>query len=130
MSKHAVYDVGDGSVVIEGRADEFSKEWRAAPLHDRLVMPDGRPAVRQATELGPILFMMYPAAWDRLKKLPRGRLIICNRTKLCELCGTELRMVRELETMWCFRCPSCRSVESHSKDLVGGTLGAGEKEKV
>jgi hypothetical protein len=36
---------------------------------------------------------------------------------------------REYENVWTFRCEVCKSVEAWGKDVVGGTQGAGEREK-
>jgi len=130
MSKaRAGYMLADGAMVVEGRADEFSKEWRAAAPEDRVVLEDKRPAVRHRVEEGTLYFTPHPEAWERLKRLPRGRLVVSGKTRLCEFCSTELRVSREFHDVWSFVCPSCKSTEVHGKRLVGGTLGAGEKEQ-
>lgn len=108
----------DGVPVIEGRADEFSREWRVATRDDRVMLPDKRPAVICHTEFGDLYFTMHPEAWDRLKRLPRDRPIIANRTRLCEFCSTELRCWKDDRDVWYFKCPSCKSTELHSKSLI------------
>jgi predicted acyl esterase len=115
---HRLTQYEDGTPLLEGRADEFSREWRAADVRDRLVLKDKRPAVRQQTELGVLYFTMHPEAWDRLKRLPRGRPMIANNRKLCEFCGTELRIVKEDHDVYMFKCTSCHSSEVHSKNLL------------
>ena len=119
----------DGSLLIEGRADHFSQLWKAAPIANRVVLEDKRPAVRQVTEQGVTFTTIHPYSWEVLRRLPRNRAILHSRTKLCEFCSAELKVSKEYETVWCFTCPVCKSVETHSKQMIGGTVGAGEKEK-
>ena len=119
----------DGSLLIEGRADHFSQLWKAAPVASRVVLPDGRPAVREVKMEGVTYTTIHGRAWEVLRVLPRNRAILHSRTKLCEFCSTELKVSKEYETVWCFTCPVCKSVETHSKQMIGGTLGAGTKEK-
>lgn len=115
---HTLSGAFDGMPVIEGRADEFSREWRAADRKDRIVLPDKRPAVLCHNELGDLVFTIHPEAWDRLKRLPRDRRIIANRRRLCEFCGSELRCWKDDREFWYFHCRSCTSTELHSKNLV------------
>jgi len=130
MSKQRVgYMLADNIMVIEGRADEFSREWRAAAPQDRVVLDDKRPAVRHRMSEGTLYFTPHPEAWERMKRLPRGRLIVAGRTRLCEFCSSEMRVAREYHDVWTFVCPSCKSSEVQSKALVGGTRGAGEQER-
>lgn len=114
---HSLTGAIDGLPVIEGRADEFSREWRAADRCDRVVLPDKRPAVLCHTELGDLFFTIHPEAWDRMRRLPRNRAIIANRTRLCEFCSSELRCWKDDREFWYFHCPSCTSTEIHSKNL-------------
>lgn len=118
MNKYRLTQYEDGTPVLEGRADEFSREWRAADQTDRIVLRDKRPAVRQQTELGTLYFTMHPEAWDRLKRLPRNRPMIVGGRKLCEFCGTELKVSKEDADVYCFKCPSCQSSEIHSRSLI------------
>ena len=57
---HSLTGAIDGLPVIEGRADEFSREWRAADRRDRFVLPDKRPAGLCHTELGDLFFTIHP----------------------------------------------------------------------
>ncbi len=120
----------DGTILIEGRADHFSDAWKQAQRKDRLILDDGRPAVRKLHDDGRIVITtVHPNAWDILKQLPRSR-TAPSKTRLCEWCGSELKVTREMEQYWVFHCPSCQSAETWDKGIVGGTAGAGEKEKV
>jgi hypothetical protein len=119
----------DGSLLIECRADQFTEAWKAALQTERVVLQDGRPAVRRANTLGITFTTIHPHAWEILRKLPRNRPKVANKIRLCEWCGYTLKVSREYEDVWCFTCDRCRSSEVHSKLLVGGTIGAGEREK-
>ena len=124
-----VTNLPDGSVLYEGRADHFSQEWNVAPTKDKVVLPDGRPAVRWQKESGQTAYTtILPYLWSILKTLPRDRQMVKNRVKLCEACGAELKMVKETEQCWSFACDKCKSVEVHGKDFLGGTIGQGLKE--
>lgn len=124
----------DDSYLVETRLDYFLDRWKTAPRKDRIVLGDRRPAVRNATEEGVTLVTIHPEAWERVRLhieplLKQQQLVHPSRARLCELCGTELKVKRELHDCWVFHCPSCDTAEIHSKYLVGGTQGAGEKEK-
>ena len=119
----------DGSLLVEVRGDHFTTAYRAAHVSQRVVLPDGRPAVREAKPDGVTYTTIHGKAWEILKTLPRNRPLIQNKVKLCEACGAELKVSREYEGCWCFTCPKCKSVETHDKRLIGGTWGQGEKEK-
>jgi len=119
----------DGSLMIECRADQFSAEYKAAPIHERVVLDDRRPAVRKVTDQGITYTTIHPYIWEVLKALPRNRPMVQNKIKLCQGCGSEMKVSREYEGCWCFTCDKCKSVETHDKRLIGGTFGAGEKEK-
>lgn len=125
----------DNSWLIETRLDHFLDKWRVAALRDKLVLDDKRPAVRTHDDQGISLTTIHPEAWDRVRAvikplLKQGELIHPNKKRLCELCGHELKVVRELHDTWVFHCPSCETNELHAKAIVGGTMGAGEKEKL
>lgn len=126
----------DGSLLIEGRVDYFLDAWRMAPQSDRLVLSDLRPAVRRRDPDGSETYLtIHQEAWQFLRrsikdKLAAGELRHPNRSRLCQLCACELRLDRELEQNWVFHCPACHTVEIHDKTIIGGTRGAGEKEKV
>ena len=119
----------DGALLVEDRGDQFTRAWKSARRDEKVVLTDGRPAVRKQTDLGVMYLTIHQHAWDLLKQLPRNRPMIHNRVKLCEWCGNELRMAREMEGYWIFKCTRCTSSEIHDKRLIGGTRGAGEHEK-
>ena len=50
------------------------------------------------------------------------------RTRLCEACGTAMRLTHEWSEVWTFACERCHSAEIWGKDVVGGTRGAGTRE--
>jgi hypothetical protein len=125
----------DGSLLVETRVDYFLDLWRTTDHANRLVLEDRRPAVRRQDDHGPTILTIHPAAWEPLRAritqlLAAGKLTHPSRKRLCECCATELTLVRELDSSWVFRCEACRSAEIHSKTIVGGTVGAGEKEKL
>jgi hypothetical protein len=119
----------DGSLLIECRGDQFTQAWQVALQPEKVLMSDGRPAVRKETALGTTFTTIHRHAWDILKGLPRNRPMVSGKIRLCEWCGGEMKVSREYESCWCFVCPRCKSSEIHSKHLVGGTVGGGEKEK-
>lgn len=125
----------DDSWLVETRLDYFLDRWKTAALKDRLVLDDHRPAVRSTTEEGVSLVTIHPEAWERVRAtikplLKHGELKHPNKKRLCEFCGSELKVKRELEDTWVFACPSCDTFELHAKSIVGGTRGSGEKEKL
>ena len=125
----------DGSWLVEGRLDHFLEKWKVAARADRLVLDDHRPAVRTHDDQGISLTTIHPEAWDRVRAiikplLHQGELVHPNKKRLCELCGSELKVVRELHDCWVFHCASCETNEIHAKALVGGQSGAGKKEKM
>ena len=124
----------DGSWLIEGRLDHFLEKWKTATVHEKVVLPDKRPAVLSVSDEGLSVVTIHPEAWDRVRAkveplLQAGGLTHPHRTRLCEFCGTELKLKREMNDCWVFWCTSCETAEIQSKRLVGGTLGQGEKEK-
>ena len=62
--------------------------------------------------------------------LKQGKLTHPSKRRLCEFCGSDLKVTKELHDSWVFRCTSCESHEIYAKALVGGTIGAGEPEKL
>lgn len=125
----------DGSLLVETRLDRFLEKWKVAALRDRLVLDDHRPAVRTEDDQGMTLTTVHPEAWDRVRAiikplLKQGELKHPNKQRLCEFCGSELKIKRELHDCWIFHCPSCETNEIHAKALVGGTRGAGDAEKL
>lgn len=125
----------DESWLVETRLDYFLDRWKTSAMADRLVLDDQRPAVRSTSPEGVSLITIHPDAWDRVRAhikplLKQGELVHPNKKRLCEFCGSELKVKREMTDAWVFHCPACQTSEIHGKNLVGGTLGAGEKEKV
>lgn len=123
----------DGSVLVEVRGQEFSEAWRTANDAAKVVLQDRRPAVRRISANGTQYITLHRMAWATLKgnmaNLPVGQARIRNRVKLCDWCGAELKIIKELTNCWSFQCPKCNSVEVHDKLIIGGTQGQGEKEK-
>jgi len=125
----------DDSWLIETRLDYFLEKWKVAALKDRLVLDDQRPAVRSTTDEGVSLTTIHPEAWMRVRAtikplLKQQELKHPSRGRLCEFCGSELKMVREMTDAWVFNCVACHTSEIHGKNLVGGTQGAGIAEKL
>lgn len=121
-----------GSPAFCLRWTDFLKEWRTADHADKCVLPDGRPAVRRDGDPRPTYTTVSMPFWDILRhklKAAYAARPAPKRVRLCAGCLTEMEVARELAEVWTFRCKRCRSVEIHSKRIVGGTLGAGETEK-
>lgn len=115
--------------LIECRADQFGQAMRVAPRTARCVLTDGRPALMERDEWGQLRYLtIHPYAWSILKRSAADR-ARSTRIKRCEFCRSDMRVEREYETSWTFSCPACKSIEVHDKRFVGGTRGAGEKEK-
>lgn len=125
----------DGVLVVETRLDHFLEKWKVAPLRDKMALDDGRPAVRTVDDQGINLTTIHPEMWGRVRAiikplLKKAELDHPSRGRMCELCGMTLKLVRELSDTWVFYCDACHTGEVHGKNIVGGTVGAGEKEKV
>jgi hypothetical protein len=124
----------DGSWLIEGRLDHFLEKWKHAQMGCKVVLPDKRPAVLCMSDEGLSVVTIHPEAWERVRAkveplLKAGSLQHPHRQRLCEFCGTELKLKREMNDCWVFWCTSCETAEIQAKRLVGGTLGQGETEK-
>lgn len=137
------YRLPTGELVFEDRADHIRNLWlkvragKAKGVCTKLY--DGRPAIRRTIQdFGEDVayYTFNPVTWETIQRRLKSRLRDVEawepppRTKLCEACAAELAVVRELEGVWIFRCPLCNSVETHSKALVGGQIGAGERERI
>src|SRR6266850_423567 len=115
----------DGALLVETRLDHFLEKWKLASRFNRLVLDDKRPAVRSVDDQGVSLTTLHPEAWVRVRAvikslLQQGELKHPTKQRLCEFCGSELKVVRELHDTWVFHCPSCETNEIHAKALVGG----------
>lgn len=124
----------DGTLLVELTGKQFTEMWRQAPHAHRLVMDDRRPAVRKVEEDGITLYTIHAMLWEILRDLPRGQAKVQNRVVRCDACGSDMTVAREYDGggksagCWCFKCPKCASTEIWSKEILGGTKGAGEKE--
>jgi len=121
-------------VLMEVRLDEFFTEWQITARRCKVVLDDRRPAIyRPDGEFGPAYVTLPVELWERtrrrIKELMRNGWVAPSRTRLCEACGAELKVGLEYDKVWVFKCPVCDSVEIHGKNFVGGTIGAGIKEK-
>ena len=127
----------DGGLMFAIRWDLFAQEWRTATPKERVVLNDGRPAIRreptEGDEDGETTYTtLVPALWDEINKRQKEAFAIHPpppRTRFCQACRAELKVAREYEAVWCFSCPRCGSAETWGKDVLGGSIGAGEKEK-
>lgn len=125
----------DGSTVISMSFTEWGKIFGAAADEEKVVLEDGRPAVRREPmmrDLPATYVTLHHAAWDELTRAERRyhREFLSqpqpSRSRLCSACGAELKVKREWHRMWGFYCPRCQSPELLGKDLYGGTIGQGE----
>ena len=129
----------DGGLMFAVRWDVFARDWRTASAKERVVLNDGRPAIRREPsadeENGEVTYTtLPPALWDRIKSRQKDAFAMNPpppRTRLCQACCAELRVAREYGSVWTFRCPACGRSETWGKDQpgIGGTWGAGEREK-
>lgn len=124
----------DGSTLIELTGKQFTEKYREADRNERVVMDDRRPAVRRQTELGVTYYTILGRLWEILKGLPRGTPKVQNKVMYCDACGAPMQVTHEYDGggqgagFWTFACDRCKSSEIWSKDTVGGSRGAGEKE--
>ena len=132
---HVLVEKYQGCRVFSGRWDEFLRQWNAAPQANRVVLPDKRPAVRRPPDEGedkPSYVTVHPLVWEDIRPRLEQRMALRvhpRRARLCQACGAEMRVSKEYEQVWAMVCTVCKSVEAWGKDIVGGTPGAGEKEK-
>ena len=124
--------LGDWTLVTD-RWDLLVANWKRAPMSKRIVLTDGRPAV--LSKDGSVVSTVPMPVWrEQRKKLTRTEdfhLIgsSSKRQRLCEGCNAPLTVSREYTHAWTFSCPVCKSVEVHTKDRAGGTIGQGGVEK-
>lgn len=127
----------DGGLLFNERWDRFSVQWRTSAPHERVILDDGRPAIRREPNPiepdGEVTYVTLASAlWDTIKKRQKAAFAMeppPPRTRLCQACRAEMKVSREYEAVWCFRCEACGSSETWGKDVLGGTQGSGEKEK-
>ena len=125
----------DRSLVFCCTWREFLQAWRQADQAHRVVLPDGRPAARTdgEGEVPPSYTSLHPHVWPVLRaRLKEAFALVppsSKRVRLCEACRSELKVSREESMVWHFKCETCGSIEIYGKDFVGGTPGAGEKER-
>jgi len=127
----------DGGLLFETRWDRFVAEWRTATDAERVVLEDGRPAIRREPtpedEDGDVTYTtLAPRLWEEIKHRQREAFALApapKRTRLCQACRGTMRVAREYEDCWTFKCYACSSSEVWGKDVLGGARGAGEKEK-
>ena len=122
----------DGSIVFSSTWKSFIADWREAKPENRVVLDDGRPAVRRPDTDPPAYYSIYPQIWPEIRSRLKEMLAQAppkKREHLCELCRNPMTVAREYEGVWTFRCDVCKSTEIHGKAQIGGTVGAGETEK-
>ena len=109
----------------------FNAEFRKAASGDLHELPDGRPAIMTQALFGEVhVTTMYPMVWDRRKsRVGQTNRAVGSAERGCPTCGCTMVLTNELETTWSFWCPDCKTVETWGKQIIGGTIGAGEKEK-
>ena len=134
LDKTATRKPNDPTVIVV-TSKEFWATMAKTPTSDRVVMEDCRPGVRRETELGPVVLTLAPAVWEKQKKVLKAKrgydlILPPAQTKLCLFCSAPMKVTRELEQISIMKCPHCQATEMWGKQVVGGTLGAGEKEKL
>jgi len=125
-----------GDVIMETFFEDFRQQWRKTPREKRAILQDKRPAVIQMRQDGfdPIVFLTMPQfIWEQVKRQTSAKMGFeinpVARVRLCELCGSEMKTSLERESYWIFACPRCQVTDVDGKQFVGGTQGAGVKEK-
>jgi len=118
-------------ILTEVGSRAFNAEFRRSTEAQQFVLDDGRPAIMAEPLFGvPHAVTMYMHVWEirksqyLAKHLPAG-----SHERGCPTCGCKMEVTRELESTWSFRCPVCKTVDAWGKQIVGGTHGAGQKEK-
>lgn len=119
-----------GSPVFSLAWKQFADEWRTTDQRHHAVLDDGRPAVIHDGD-PPSYHTVAAALWEHVR--PRLAALLATRQhparhRLCEACGTAMRLTHEWTDVWTFACERCGSVEAWGKDVVGGTIGAGARE--
>ena len=123
----------DGTIIFSGTWKDYVAERHKATPDQRVVLDDGRPAIRRVSEAGEISYVtIYEQIWPEIRRKLKDMMALTppkKRERLCELCRNPLRVAREYGGCWTFVCDTCKSTEIHGKDRVGGVVGAGEAEK-
>ena len=128
----------DGMLIVEVSAAEFIPEWKKADRKHKTLLAGARPAVMRdgdALDSRPHLVTMHESMWDRIKfkigaienleRLSRNM----DTAHFCPDCGHELKMVEEFEDIWQMKCKICELPQVFGKNLYGGTVGSGQREK-
>lgn len=136
----------DSPILTEVGQHEFDTELRRLMACNRLslhphprampeeftYLPDGRPAITRPPLNGvPHAITLYWNTWEirkskhREKHLPKGP-----RERACSNCGCAMTVSKEFGDTWSFRCEACQQVDVWGKQIVGGTKGGGEKERI
>ena len=124
----------DGTVLVETTAKAFLDEWKQASSHCKVLLDDKRPAIVRQPDMAngdPTFLTLMPAVWDRMKAVGWKKLQTARHpphARLCEVCGAKLRLVCESAQHWIFKCLQCPTRETWGKTMLGGTIGAGNKE--
>lgn len=124
----------DDSLLIETTWESFRTEWQKSDHAHRVVLDDKRPGVLRDTAEGPPnVFTLHPHVWERMKSRIQEAMQGApppKRVRLCRACRAPMKVAREYEDVWCFRCEVCGGTDIEGKDRVGGSIGGGEKEKL
>ena len=90
----------DGSLVFESGWAELRAKWVAAETKDKVLLEDGRPAVRLYVDEpdGRHSYQsIYPAIWEMVREQQRHRSQALGtdvrhpkRSRLCQQCGAEM----------------------------------------
>lgn len=125
----------DGSLEFQQDWKTFRDDWVAADQAHRVVLDDGRPAVRRdppSLEDKPSYLTIYPNVWESVRHQMKAAFAAAppaKRIRLCPNCRSEMKVAREFEDVWAFVCDRCKQTDILAKSLIGGTQGAGEREK-
>ena len=123
----------DGTIIFSGTWKDYVAERRKARPDQRVVLDDGRPAIRRISEAGEVSYVtLYLSIWPEIRHKLKDMMALTlpkKREHLCELCRTPMTVAREFEGCWTFVCDVCKSTEIHGKSVIGGTIGGGEPEK-
>jgi len=124
----------NGTLLVELDGRAFAEMLKDAPQSTKLQLPDKRPAIAKYAPRTTLedseqtYYTLHWYIWERIRSLPQYQ-NVPSRTRLCDNCGTALKVKEEREDHWLFACPRCDTREFWGKQLIGGTIGAGQREK-